>query len=292
MSKSTTPTVLITGATGNVGTELIKLLSAKGVSFRALARSAENAKALAAYKNAEIITGDLSDQSVVARALDGIERAFLLTNSTEQAEALQTSFVHAAKQAGVQHMVKLSQFAANINSPVRFLRYHAAVEQKIVQSGMTYTFLRPNLFMQGLLGFRDPIAKQGKFFASIGDAQISMVDVRDIAAVTAASLINETAENNIYDITGPEALTHQQMAGHFSTILKRTVQFINVSADEMYHAVLSAGFPVWQAEGLIEDYAHYARGEASAISTAVQDVTQKAPWHFKQFVNDYAFLFS
>src|SRR5262245_32966764 len=93
-----------------------------------------------------------------------------LTNSSEQAEAQQHAFVDVAKRAGVKHIVKLSQWAADPDSPVRFLRYHAAVEQHIQESGMAYTFLRPNLFMHGLLAFRDTIIAQGKFFAAAGDA--------------------------------------------------------------------------------------------------------------------------
>lgn len=288
MSTSNTPAILITGATGTVGSELVKQLSAKGIPFRALVRSADNAHTLASLPHAEIVTGDLASAATVVRALDGIQHAFLLTNSSEQAETLQSNFVQMAQEAGVQHIVKLSQFAACSNSPVRFLRYHAAVEQQIIQSGMTYTFLRPNLYMQGLLGFRELIAKQGKFFAAAGDAAVSVVDVRDIAAVAAEALTNTTHANKIYDITGPQALTHQQMADAFTQALGRPVHYVNVSADEMYQALLSAGFPVWQAAGLIEDYAHYARGEAAAISTTVQDVTGKPARSFQEFAKDHA----
>jgi uncharacterized protein YbjT (DUF2867 family) len=292
MSTSTTPTILITGATGSVGTELVKQLSAKGVSFRALVRSMDKAGPLASFKNAEIISGDLGNAETVIRALDGIQHAFLLTNSSEQAEALQTNFVQMAGKAGVQQIVKLSQFAANHNSPVRFLRYHAAVEQQIVQSGMAYTFLRPNLYMQGFLGFRELIAKQGKFFATAGDAKISAVDIRDIAAVAVEALTNTRHVNKIYTLTGPESLTHQQMAEAFTQALGRTVQYINVSADQMYPALIQAGFPAWQAAGLIEDYDHYARGEAAEISSAIQDVTGKPARSFKEFAVDYAPFFS
>jgi uncharacterized protein YbjT (DUF2867 family) len=118
----------------------------------------------------------------------GVDRAFLLTNSSEQAEDQQSAFVAVAQSAGVKHIVKLSQWAADKDSPVRFLRYHAAVERIIKESGLAFTFLRPNLFMQGLLAFRETIVGQGKFFAAAGDTKISAVDVRDIAAVATAAL--------------------------------------------------------------------------------------------------------
>lgn len=291
MSNSELPTILITGATGNIGTELAKQLDAKGVPFRALVRTGQNSNALFSLKKAEIIRGDFNDAESIARALKGIDRAFLLTNSSEQAETLQSDFVEIAKQEGIKHIVKLSQFAADLHSPVRFLHYHAAVEQKIIQSGLAYTFLRPNLFMQGLLGFRETIAKQGKFFAAVGDAKISVVDTRDIAGVAVEALTKSGHENKIYNLTGAWALTHQQMAKELSKGLDRNIQFVNVSTAEMQQALISAGFPLWQAEGLIEDYAHYSRGEAAAISFSVQNVTGKFPRDFKSFVKDYAQAF-
>ena len=198
MTKSSTPTILITGATGNIGRELAKGLSAQNIPFRAMARSTKSAATLATLDSAEVVVGDFNDAASVANVLKGVERAFLLTNSSEQAEAQQTLFVDVARRAGVEQIVKLSQWAADKNSPVRFLRYHAAVENRIKDSGIAFTFLRPNLFMQGLLAFREPIIKQGKFFAAAGNAKISAVDVRDIAAVAAAALTQDGHEGRAY----------------------------------------------------------------------------------------------
>ncbi len=291
MNNSQAPAILITGATGSIGTELTKQLAAKGIPFRALVRNTEKSTTLSLLKGSEIVEGDFNNPGSIALALKGIDSAFLLTNSSEQAEAQQSHFVEIAKREGIKHIVKQSQFAADLHSPVRFLRYHAAVEQKIIQSGIAYTFLRPNLFMQGLLGFRETIAKQGKFFAAAGDAKISIVDIRDIAAVAVEALINNGHENKIYDITGAVALTHQEMAAELSKGLAKDIQFVNVSPADMHAALISAGFPLWQAEGLIEDYAHYSRGEASQISSSILDVTGKPPRDFESFVIDYAQAF-
>lgn len=288
MQKTKTPTILITGATGNVGTELTKLLSAQGVPFRAMVRSIEKADRLAALDGAEIVVGDFNDEETVANALKDAERAFLLTDSSEQAETQQCGFVDAASRAGLKHIVKLSQWAADADSPVRFLRYHAAVERKIIDSGIAYTFLRPNLFMQGLIGFRESIVEQGKFFAAIGDAKISLVDVRDIAAVAAAALTETGHEGKIYNLTGSEALSHQEMAEKLSVVLKRQINFIDVPPEAMREALLGFGFPQWQAEGLIEDYAHYARGEAAEVAAGVQEATGRQPGSFADFTRDYA----
>jgi len=241
---------------------------------------------------AQIVVADFNDSDAVAKALAGIDRAFLLTNSSEQAEAQQRRFVDVAKRVGVKHIVKLSQWAADANSPVRFLRYHAAVEHHIKESGLSYTFLRPNLFMQGLLVFREPIMTEGKFFAAAGTAKISAIDVRDIAAAAVAALIEDGHEGKTYDLTGPEALSHSEMAAKLSRVLQRQVEYVDVPPEAMKEALLRVGMPRWQADGLVEDYAHYRRGEAATIASGVEDATGVPPRSFESFIRDYAPAFS
>ena len=290
--KSQTPTILITGTTGNIGRELTKQLLAQRVPFRAMVRSTKGLEAFSEMEGAEIVIGDFNNAKTVADALKGIERAFLLTNSSEQAQTQQLAFVELASRAEVKQIVKLSQWAADIDSPVRFLRYHAVVENKIKELGIAHTFLRPNLFMQGLLGFRSTIIEQGKFFAAVGDAKISIVDVRDIAAVAAVALTEDGQAGKTYNITGPEALSHQQMAEKLSVALNRQIQFVDISPESMRETLASVGFPDWQADGLIEDYAHYHRGEASIVTADIKDATGKPPQSFEEFARDYAPEFS
>lgn len=291
MSTQQPATILITGATGNIGKELIARLSAQGIPFKAMVRSIEKAKDLEKLPGITLVQGNFDDPHSLNTALHGIEKAFLLTNSSEQAEAQQITFVQAAKSAGVRHIVKLSQWAANVHSPVRFLRYHAAVEAAVKETGIAYTFLRPNLFMQGLLGFRDVIRSGHKFFASAGDAKISLIDVRDIAAVAAVVLTGDGHENKTYDLTGPASLTHHQLADVFSQVLGHQITFVDVPAPAMKEALLGAGFPEWQADGLLEDYTHYRLNEAAEVLPTVAEVTGHPPHTFEQFVTDHAFLF-
>jgi uncharacterized protein YbjT (DUF2867 family) len=283
--------IFLTGATGSVGIELIRHLEPLNVQIKALVRSDSQAASLNSLPYVQSIKGDLADPASFQPALEGIETAFLLTNSSQQAESLQINFVEAAHRAGVRHIVKLSQFAASESSPVRFLRYHAKVENKIKELGFTYTFLRPNLYMQGLLSFKDYIREKGHFFAAIGAGKVSAIDVRDIAAVAAACLTQPGHENKTYDLTGPEPLSHHEMAGIFSRVLNKPVQFIDVAPAQMQAGLLAAGFGNWQADGLIEDYAHYARQEAAEVYNTVQAVTGKSAICFEQFARDYAGLF-
>ena len=290
-TEKTHATILLTGATGKIGTVLANMLAEKGIPFRAMVRNAADAARFSHMKGAEVIVGDFDNPDSLRHAVAGIQSAFLLTNSTASAERQQITFTDIAAAAGVKHLVKLSQYKADAASPVRFLRYHAAVEAYIAASGMAYTFLRPNLFMQGFLLFRDSIIHKGQFYAPAGNAKVSVVDVRDIAAVAATALTSNRWYNKVLDITGPESLTHYELAGILSEVTGKAVRYIDVAPEDMLQAVLSLGFPEWQAEGLMEDYAHYARGEAAGISNAVQEVTGKAARSFVEFVKDHAGYF-
>lgn len=283
--------ILVTGATGNNGVEIVKRLAAQNVQVRAMVRHRERARAIA-VPNVEVVQGDFDRPETLLAVLAGVERAFLLTNSSERAQAQQIALIDAAQQSGVKQIVKLSQFAADANSPVRFLRYHAAVEAALRSSGIAYTFLRPNLFMQGLLNFRSTIATQSTFYAAAGDAKVSVVDVRDIADVAVAALTASGHEGKSYDLTGPQALTHAEIAEYLSTAIGRRIAFVDIPPEVMRESLLGIGFPVWQADGLLEDYAHYRRGEATAIASGVRDAIGKNPRSFEEFARDYATMFS
>lgn len=281
--------ILVTGATGTNGREVLRALAAKGVAVRAMMRSIDHDGQMP--DDVVPVQGDFDDEASLTNALVGVDRAFLLTPSTERAEKQQLRFVDIARRVGVRHIVKLSQFAADARSPVRFLRYHAAVEAAIRASGMDWTFLRPNLFMQGMLQFAGLIRDKGMIAAPIGDAPVSVVDVRDNAAVAAAALTGEGHAGQVYTLTGPEALTHAEIAEKLSAATGRTVAFVDASADDMRHAMAATGMPEWQVEGLIEDYAHYHRGEAAVIASGVRDVTGKDPRAFDAFARDNAAAF-
>ena len=282
--------ILITGATGNIGAELAKKLSAGKQTVRAFVHGRARAQAIA-LPGIELVEGDFNKPETFTSALDGVDRLFLLIPSSAHVEQQQHSFVDAAKRANVRHIVKLSQFAADEHAPGRFQRYHAVVERHILNSGIPYTFLRPNLFMQGLLNFRSTISSQGAFYAPAGDAKVSVVDVRDIASITAKALTESGHEGKSYDITGPEALTHAEMAHQLSQAVGKPIQYVNVPPAAMREAFLGFGMSAWQADGLVEDYDHYRRGEATAVTPTVRDLTGKEATLFSQFARDYATSF-
>lgn len=284
--------ILVTGATGKNGAEIIRRLSGRKERVRAMVRLHNGRMRGTSTTELEYVEADFDDPASLRKVLRDVQRAFLVTNSSEHVEERQLRFVDLAREAGVKHIVYLSQLHAASDSPLRFLRYHAAVEEALRRSGMSYTNLRPNLYMQALLMIGHSIASEGRFLAPAGDARISVVDVRDIAAVAVAALTRSGHEGKTYDITGPEAITHTEMAAQLSEALERRVAFVDVPEREFREALRGFGMPDWQADGLLEDYAHYRRGEASNISSAVKDVTGGVPRPFIAFARDYkpAFL--
>jgi uncharacterized protein YbjT (DUF2867 family) len=288
MNKTPGP-ILVTGATGNTGRALVEALVERGAPVRAMVRTEADRGKLPT--GVDVVVADFDETTAVAAALGGAERAYLVTPSSEQAEDQQKRFADLAAKAGTSHLVVLSQLGSQEHSPVRFLRYHAAVERRVRDLGIGYTFLRPNLYFQGLLTFAGSIAAEGTFFAPIGDARVSAVDVRDIAAVAAVALTEEGHEGATYTLTGPEAITHAQIAAAITDATGRTVRFVDVPQEAFADSIRGL-LPPWQVDGLLEDYAHYRRGEAATVSPAITEVTGAAPRTIEQFARDYAAAFT
>lgn len=275
------PDILITGATGSTGGATAHALAARGVTFRSMSRSASSAEFA--------VQADLDDPDSVRTALDGVRAAYLVTPSTERAEAQQRLFIDLAAEAGVRHLVLLSQLGSVTDSPVRFLRYHAAVEQHAFASGLDVTALRPNLFMQGLFAVAAIVRATGALPAPIGDAGVSVVDVRDIGEVAARALTSPSPLG-VQTLTGPEALTHAEIAAHLSSATGSEIRFDDI-APERFGEMLTGVLPPWQVDGLLEDYTHYARGEAAEVSLAVPELLGRPARAFADFAGEHATAF-
>ncbi|MBO0842254.1 MAG: NAD(P)H-binding protein [Nocardioides sp.] len=280
-----TPTVLVTAATGTVGTALVPALQARGARVRAMTRNPDHA-----VHGAETVVADLADPGSVAAALEGTDAVFLNSPSAPEAAAFQIRFADHARAAGVNRLVLLSQYAARAGSPVRFLRWHAEVEAYVRTLGLDHTVLRPNLYLQALLGFAGTIG-EGWFAAPVGGAAVSAIDTRDIADAAAAVLTTAGHTGRTYTLTGPRAVTHDQIARELSVATGRELAFHDTPADQ-FAAALTGILPPWQLDGLVEDYARYARGEAAEVSTSVADLTGHPARDLAEFARDHAIAFA
>jgi uncharacterized protein YbjT (DUF2867 family) len=286
--------ILITGATGNSGREIVKLLSGMGVPCRALVRTSEKAGAIDGLPGVEVVHGDFAQPETLAPALDGIDKALLISSADPRLPELQGNFVHAAKRAGVPYVVKFSGAWSMGGADLRawsFARWHAEAERTLEDSGLVFTHLQPNQFMQVYLRFQPTIAAQGKFFAACKDSRVSPVDIRDIAAVAVAVLTGSGHEGKSYVITGPESLTYPEIADKLSAAVGKKITYVDVPLEQAKRVMEDSGVPKWFVDGQMEQYQMRLKGYQAAVTTVVSEVAKKVPISFDQFARDHAAYF-
>src|SRR5713101_6514649 len=190
--------ILVTGATGLNGRELVHRLSARGVPTRALVRNATRADALSSLPNIEIVEGDMARPETLAPALHSVDQAMLISSSDPAMLDVQSNFIEAARKAGVKHVVKLSGIMPELDSPFRFARMHAEIERRLEASGMAFTHLRAGEFMPTYFRQVPSIIARSALSLPMEDARIASIDIGDIAGVAAAVLTNSGHEGKIY----------------------------------------------------------------------------------------------
>ena len=276
--------ILVTGAGGTVGSEVVKQLESAGAKFRAAYHSQSKADG-AKVRGLDAVLIDYNRPETLDAAFQGIEKLFLLSGSNTQQEI---QAVEAAKRAGVKHIVKLSVVGAE-EEAFSFAKWHRAAEKAIHESGIAWTFLRPNSFMQNLHNFMGgTIRAQNAFYGSIGDAKTAHVDVRDIAAVAVKALTEPGHEGKSYDLTGPEALSYAEIASKLSKATGRTINYVNVGDADIKQGLMSTGAPEFYADAYLDLLRWYRTGEGARISDNVKRLTGREPITFDQYAKDFA----
>ena len=283
--------ILVTGATGLNGRALLQRLSARGVPTRALVRSPAKAEGLSTLPKLEIVEGDMARPDTLARALHGVDRAMLISSSDPAMLDVQSSFIDAARKAGVAHVVKLSGIMPELDSPFRFARMHGEIERRLEASGMAFTHLRAGEFMPAYFRQVPSIVGKGALFLPMENARIASIDVGDIADVAATVLTTHGHEGKIYPLTGPEALTMTEVAEKLSTATGKPVRYVNVAPDDARKAQLAAGMPPYLADALAELFAERRRGKEAQVSPAVQTILGRGPTSFAKFALRNAAVF-
>ena len=283
--------ILITSAPGNNANAVIRELTKAGVRVRALLRNPNSAGEIKGPL-VEVAVGDFLNPASLDAALRGVEKAFLIPPTDPRSVEMQVNFIRAAKRAGTRHVVKLSVNGADVNSPVRVARWHAEGEKELEASGIPFTHLRPNAFMQNLLGLAPTIVSQGEFYQPAADGKVSHIDVRDIAAVAAKALTENGHQGKTYVITGPEALSYDDVARKLSTALGRPVKYVNITPEDFKKSLLGWGIPEFMADGLNEFFAAIRAGYCAVVTNTVEEVTKRKPISFDDFVRDFAGAFT
>jgi uncharacterized protein YbjT (DUF2867 family) len=279
--------ILITGASGNVGSEVLRQAAAAKLSIRAAYQSADKAKAAPA--GVETVLMDYTKPESVRAALNGIDKVFLVGPPAPNVAELEGGLVNEAKKTGMRHIVKLSALGGR---KAIFPSLHRDSEEKIEAFGLPYTFLRPNGFMQNFVNYSsDTIKAQNAFYAAQGNGAVSHVDIRDIAAVAVRVLSSGGHEGKAYSLTGPEALTNLQVAEKLSRVLGRTIRYVDVPPDDFKRSLVSAGVPEWSANALLDLQRLYREGGASLVDRTVEQLTGHSAISFDHFARDYASAF-
>jgi uncharacterized protein YbjT (DUF2867 family) len=283
--------ILVTGATGLTGGELVRRLSARGVAVRAMVRNRGRAERLAALPHVEIVEGDMARPESLAAPLDGVDRAMLISSSDPAMLDVQASFVGAARHAGLKHVVKLSGIMPALDSPFRFARMHAEIERRLEDSGVPFTHLRAGEFMHAYFRAVPTIVAKGALFLPMEDARIASIDIGDIAEAAAVVLTGAGHEGKAYPITGPESLTMTEVAEKLSAATGRSIRYVNVPPDEARKAQLAAGFPPFLADALYELFAERRKGKEATVSPILQSVLGIRPTRFDEFATRHAAIF-
>lgn len=269
--------VLVVGANGTVGTELVRILAAKGAQV-ARATSRATGEAGDVHLN-------LADRSGLATAFNGIERAFLLSppGFTNQDELLKPVIDKAAAQ-GLRKVVLMTAMGANADEsgPMR------KVERHLEQSGLTYSIIRPNWFMQNFNTFwLHGIVNQGKIMLPTGDGKGSFIDARDISAVAAELLVGGKGDGQEFDLTGSDVLDHHEVAAILSRVTGRTIVYEDITPEAMLAGLIGAGLPKAYSEFLVMILGYFKAGYAARTTDAVATITGKAPRRFENYAVDY-----
>jgi uncharacterized protein YbjT (DUF2867 family) len=281
--------ILVTGSTGTIGSELLKQLSQRGVPVRAMVRNLDKVS-VQQMPGIEWVQGDFSDRASIARAMQGIDRAFLLAPGVPDLHLVESEFIDIAVEAKVKHIVNISAVGAQVGAAHRFGDWHGRTEQNLKKSGLVYTILRPNFFMQNLIGLAGMI-QGGTIYVPAGTGKAPFVDIRDIAAVAAACLTESGHENRIYEVTGPQAIGYTDIAAALTKVLSKQVNYVDVPIDAAAKSMVESGMPSWLADAFNELNTGLKENRFSTISDAVMQITKRAPITIEQFIRDHQSVF-
>jgi uncharacterized protein YbjT (DUF2867 family) len=288
-------TILVTGATGTVGSEVVKQLSRDALNYniKTGVHSIKNVDRVEQYDRIKAVQIDYDKQEGLETAFKDVDKLFLLTHPSSKSAEHESNLITKAKKSGIKHIVKQSIMLADLNADVEAMRLHRQAEKLIEDSGIPYTFLRPNEFMQGFINFQGTTIKSNNaFYIPADDAKVSFVDARDIAAVAVKALVDgDKHYNKSYMVTGPEALSYHQAAEILSNATGKKIDYVNISEEEIREALKETGMNDWLISTIVGLYALYRNGGASQVSSAVEEVTGRKATAFVEFAKDYADAF-
>ncbi|HTV58623.1 MAG TPA: SDR family oxidoreductase [Verrucomicrobiae bacterium] len=279
--------ILVTGATGTVGRELVQQLLDAGESVRAMTRNPAGAQF---DPRVEVVAGDFAEPETIEKAVTGAQKVFSLVFGP-QTGIQEGNLAQAAKAAGVRGIVKLSAMGAGVGATVGIGAWHAAGEKAIRESGIPWTIVRPGGFMSNALFWRDSIRDQGKVFSNYGDGKVAYIHPRDIAAVAARALTESGHEGKIYELTGPEAISVGEQVRILSDAVGKPIEYVPITDEVARERMLKLGLPSFIIDALLPFASVIRSGRVSQVSPVVEQVTRRKPRTFADWSHQHALSF-
>lgn len=298
-------TILVTGATGNVGEHLVKILSLYDKEFYTSLRSIDSSwsdplvsQNIETFRNQGLINFIDMDynnlESISHHKLEGIEKIFLLTPYINILDVTKKIVTEAQKTKSVKHIVKLSDMGTNLNPPTYEGMRHRQSEKIIEESGFYYTFLRPNYYMQNFLKVSyTPSIKGRTFYLPLQNARASFVDIRDVAEVAAIILHEKSTKhyNMVYEITGRQRLNCNDVADILETVLGEPINYVSITEQKAKAELQNCGLQSESIDYILSFYRTIREGRMRRISKTVETILGREPILFDAFARDYAKLF-
>ncbi|WP_224363427.1 SDR family oxidoreductase [Hyalangium versicolor] len=283
--------ILVTGATGTVGRELVKQLGAKGAKVRAMTRHPEKVRPPVSGE-IEFVRGDFEDRASLLRALEGIDTVFLLSAPGPKVAIHDLAMVEAAIRSRVRKMVKLAGMSAEGYSTFKVGSWHRPGEEALQTSGLAWTLLRPSSFASNTLRWAPAIRAGNPVPIATGDGKQGVIDPRDIAAVAAAVLTSNQHAGNVYTLTGPELLSAKEQLEVLSRVLKRPLKAVELTVEAARTQMIAAGVPEAQADIAAEASAFVRAGGSAMLANGVEAVLGHKPRRFEDWARDFAVAFA
>jgi len=280
--------LLVTGVTESIGSEVAASLLDMDIDFKVMVSSEADAKAFE-EKGVPTVVGDFRYPASLEKALEGIDRAFLVTPAHQDMVEYEKNFIDAAKKQDVKHIIKVSAIGASPDASNVVGRYHAETEQYLEESGIDYTILRSAYLMTNQLANISEIQQQGNVY-SMSSGRIPMLDTRDLGEIGAKILQRGGHEGKIYHLTGKEAISFRDVAEIVSEATGKQIDYVNVEPGAAEDTLVSLGFPQWLAADMVELNRMWERGEGIEVDTSSERLLDRPPRGYREFVEDHLAL--
>jgi uncharacterized protein YbjT (DUF2867 family) len=279
-------TVLVTGATGNVGSAVVAELRRRGVAVRAFVRHPVDAFG----GDVDLAIGDFEDPASIRAALAGVDRVFLSSADGPRKVEHEVAVIDAS--AHVELVVKASTTGARAGAPLPPFDWNGRGEEHLRRSGIPAVVLRSGFYMTNLLAVAEPVRAQRVLPAPAGDGRIAMIDPRDVGAVAAAVLAGSGHDGRTYELTGPDAVSYGDIAAELSHATGTHVEYVDVPPHAARERLVASGMPDWLIVHLDGVFAKIRAGELAATTDSVALLTGRAPRTIADFVTDHRDAFA